>query len=361
MAQPNIQAIFYSSASPYAAAVNTPAHLMETHGLLVAFIALDPESHAIPAPEILEAFHSIQRTLPADSIHPAIILGSLGFTIEFFERLRGRTVAVVAKEFVPNVEDGLRNAGADIVRADQNPSVVITDKSGLAALQQRRGTRELVELGCEFWMYGPTVPPLSSDCWLPTQVLEPRGGRILMEPSWLLADPERAIALAKRVRSSPGWSAYITVQTLFLLGRIKSQDSHSDWSLKLAAAEAMSIVHFVDVLFPLPQPGQAAQRLEGMQEWSMKRTMHERLQVANRFIHIGNHFGRSSELAGWTSPGQVEVRRVDNLAEQDLVRRRAQPITSDFKRLIAVGTDIKPRNSGLPVLDLETVSALLES
>jgi hypothetical protein len=359
MSTTNIMAVFHSTGSPFATAIKTPPDLLEAHGLMIAFIAFDPANHGTPSSEVLDTFKVMERALPADLIHPDIVLGSLGFTTPFFERLHGRKVAVVAKEFSPAVERGLRSAGAELVSADRTPTTILMDKNGLQLLQHRRGFRSLIERGCECWMYGATVPPLSSDCWLPTRVLEPRGGRVLIEPDWLLADPDRAIDLAKRIRSCSGWSAYVTVQTVFLLGKIKNPQSRSPWDLKFAAAEAMSIVHFVDVLFPLPRQGQTAERLEGMQEWSTKRTMNERLQVANRFSHIGCAFGVAKELADWTSPGQAEVLRVEKLAEQDLMRRRNQPITDAFARLVAVGTDGSSHIFGLPILDLAGIDTLL--
>ena len=332
----------------------------QNHGLLIAFIGFAPGTSATSSNEVLGAFDVMRKAIRADDIHPDTILGSLGFTTPFFNTLRGTKVAVVADMFRPAIDGGLKGAGANVVQADQFPSVVILDQAGFSLVQHRRGTRNLAENGCEFWLYGPTVPARSpAHCWIPTRVLEPQGGIVLLEPSWVLANPDLANTLAERIHQTPGWSAYITLQTVFLLGRIKNWDSKSDWDLKLAATETLSLLHLVDVRFPLALSDQKLQRLEGMQEWAKTTTLVEKIAVANRYSHIGYDAAVAKEFAKWVSPSQTEVLKLDHVAEQDLERRRNLPLTTEFKRLVALGTDLSSRASGLPVMDVSGLEALL--
>lgn len=334
---------------------------METDGLLGAFIAMAPGTHGKPNPAVLDAFGVIKRSLRSDSIHPDIILGSLGFSTHFFERLRGRKVAIVANAFRAAVESALLHSGAQQVPPDAKPNVILIDEAGYQALQNRRAVRSLVEHGCEFWLYGPSVPARSTeDCWLPMRVLQPRGGLVLFEPGWVLADPDRALALAERIRNTLEWSAYITIQTVLLFSRITTRMSKSAWELKFAAAEGLSLLHVVDVLFPLARgEQQKVQRLEGMQEWAKATTVDQRISVAIRFSHIGYDGATANEFADFVSPSHAEISRMDSLVEEDLERRRNLPLTNDFKRMIAVGTDTKSRASGLQIIDAAALEAIL--
>jgi hypothetical protein len=335
-----VVAILYSTASPFTDIVKPPASLRESHGLLAIFLAFDHQDHHKTPEAAVSAFSVLKRAVPAAALHPNIILGSLGFTLEFFRRLRGRKVTVIARDFRSKVENGLSRSQAVRVALNENPDTVILDEDAVRELSERRGVRDLAERGTEFWVYGATIPPKSNPFWAPARVFQMEGGVVLLLASWLLANPNRALSLAQRVKQTPGWVALITIQTVFLLFQVTRRESKVDWDIKFAATELLSVLPHLEIRFPLPRSHQEIQRVEGIQAWSKATTSQERLRVAAAYRHIGLDPVSLDIITDVRVHLSKQLAEVDRAAESDMTRRRDQKLSAtSFKRMLIIDSD----------------------
>ena len=342
MTKRGVVAILYSTGSLFTDIVKPPASLRESHGLLATFLAFDHQEYYKTPEAAVSAFGVLKRVIPAAALHPNIILGSLGFTLEFFRRLRGRKVTVIARAFRSKIEDGLSRSQAVQVGITENPDTVILDEDAVRELCERRGVRDLAERGTEFWVYGATIPPKNNPFWAPARVFQMEGGVVLLLASWLLANPNRALSLATRVKQTPGWTAIVTIQTVFLLFQVVRRDSKVEWDTKFAATELLSVLPHLDIRFPLPRSHQEIQRVEGIQAWSKATTSQERLRVAAAHRHIGFDPVSLDILADLRVHLSKQLAEVDRAAESDMIRRLDQKSSAtSFKRMLILDSDSK--------------------
>ena len=333
-------AILYSTASPFTDVIKPPAALRESHGLLATFLAFDHQDHYKTPEAAVSAFSVLKRAIPAAALHPNIILGSLGFTLDFFRRLQGRKVTLMARAFRSKIQDGLSRSRAVQVGLNEKPDVVILDEDALRELLERRGVRELAERGTEFWVYGATILPKSHPFWAPAMVFQMEGGIVLLLASWLLSNPDRALSLAMRIKSTPGWTACVTIQTVFLLFQVTRRESKADWDTKFAATELLSVLPHVEIRFPLPRSHQEIQRVEGIQAWSKATTSHERLRVAAAHRHIGFDPVGLDIITDFRIHVTKQLAEVDRAAELDMIQRLDQKSSAtSFKRMIIIDSE----------------------
>lgn len=337
-----------------------PPEVIDEPGLVAVLIeydmTLDKTDHEYPTDKI-----RLFKHIPITDIHPRTSLGGLGFTKSFFERVRNRKVAVIAHRCRDDLVQCLQDVRATVcnkITPDDPPSFVLLDQWGLNRLQHTRGVRRLVQLGTEFWLYErcETFTETQSTTSLePQRVFNMQGGMVLFTLTWMLEHPYRAMSLILTIANTPGWSAYTTVQTCYLLGQFLNGETHERLELLSAASILMNVLRHLDILFPLvTTEKESHRRLEGYQAMSMTETPEEKVLVAGRYLDVGIMPSVLSLMIDRTKTVQVRASQADEASMMDL-RARAQRPSKQFKRLVVIAE--KDSTEARAASELEAMNA----